>query len=116
MSTQIRDLRCVDCGEVVFGVACAYRRYPACANCGGKLKITWEGGIAPATDVYGRPVYSDATGECHTSQREKAKAMAEWGFHEAGDPVGGARREHKLRGTGFSFSGQSSRRTVSEGA
>jgi hypothetical protein len=115
MSHQIRDLYCVDCGEPVFGVACAYREYPDCASCGGEMRVTWEGGQPPSTDVYGCAQYSDATGECHTSQRAKARVMAEAGYHEAGDPVGGARIEHRLNGTGFSFSGQGSRRTVSEG-
>lgn len=77
--------------------------------------MTWAGGQAPSTDVYGSAVYSDATGEFHTSQRDKVAKMKEWGYEEAGDPVGGARHEHKLKNTGFSFGGQDSRRTVSEG-
>ena len=116
MSLQTRDLYCVDCEEPVWSVACEYQNYPDCANCGGEMKISWEGGHAPSTDVYGCARYSDATGMEHTSQREKVKHMAEWGFHEAGDKVGGARKEHRLSGASFSFPGQGSKRTVSEGA
>ena len=77
--------------------------------------ITWEGGQAPGTDVYGSAQYSDATGEFHTSQREKIKTMKDLGYEEAGDKVGGARKEHRLKGTGYFYPGQSSHRTVSEG-
>ncbi len=116
MSMQTRDLYCVDCKEVVWSVACNYGHYPDCAGCGGKMRITWEGGHAPATDVYGSAQYSDATGQFHTSQRDKARVMREIGFHEAGDLVGGARADHRLKKTTFSYGKQGSHRTVSEGA
>ena len=116
MALQTRDLYCMDCGDVVWGVACAYKKYPGCANCGGELRVTWEGGQAPSTDVYGSPQYSDASGQYHSSQREKIGVMRDHGFDEAGDAVGGARYEHKLKRTTFSYCGQGNRRTVSEGA
>lgn len=116
MSLQTRDLYCVDCGEVVWSVACAYQRYPGCANCGGEMRVTWEGGKAPATDVFGCAQYSDASGLEHSSTRDKEQHMAKWGYHGAGDKVGGARNEHRLKGTGCSYAGQTNRRTVSEGA
>ena len=116
MSLQTRDLYCIDCEEVAWSVACEYEHYPDCASCGGEMQITWEGGHAPSTDVYGCAQYSDATGLEHTSQREKIKHMRDNGWDEAGDKVGGARPEHRLHGTGFSFPGQGNRRTVNEGA
>ncbi len=116
MALQTRDLYCIDCGDVVWSVACAYQKYPDCANCGGEMKTTWEGGQAPSTDVYGSAQYSDASGRWHSSQREKAAVMREAGFDEAGDLVGGARYEHRLNRTTFSYCKQGSRRTVSEGA
>jgi len=116
MSLQTRDLRCAKCEEVVWGVACEYGNYPGCAKCGGEMAVTWEGGKPPSTDVFGCEQYSDATGEYHTSQRAKRKHMRDAGYHEAGDLVGGARNVHRIEGTGFSFPGQGSRRTVSEGA
>jgi hypothetical protein len=115
MSMQTRDLHCVDCGEFVMNVACEYATYPPCGNCGGEMVIDWRAGQAPSTDVYGSPIYSDATGMYHTSQRDKVRHMREWGYDEAGDKVGGARRDHTLKRTGFSFQGQSTRKTVSEG-
>ncbi len=115
MSTQIRDLRCTVCSAVTLAVACAYREYPNCALCGGSTAITWAGGVAPSTDVYGSAKYSDATGQEHTSQREKIRAMKDLGYHEAGDKVGGARADHTLKNSTFSFPNQGSRRTVTEG-
>jgi len=79
------------------------------------MQITWEGGHAPSTDVFGSAQYSDATGQCHTSQRDKARVMKESGFFEAGDLVGGARADHRLKRTTFSYGKQQSRRTASEG-
>jgi hypothetical protein len=93
----------------------SYLEYPACA-CGGETAIDWSGCKAPATDVFGSPQYSDATGLEHSSQREKVKHMKKWGFEEAGDPEGGMRKVHKLEGTGFSFPGQTNYRTLREGA
>jgi hypothetical protein len=110
------DLHCVKCGVVVHHVAVDYGHYPDCVQCGGKMAVNWEHKQPPSTDVFGCAQYSDASGEWHTSTRDKVKSMAEWGYHEAGDPVGGARIVHRLEGTGFSFPGQASRRTVSEGA
>lgn len=55
------------------------------------------------TDVFGSPQYSDATGQWHSSTRDKIKCAAEAGFTEAGDKVHGARPE--LRMTGAVFSG-----------
>ncbi len=116
MSHQIRDLRCTVCSAVTLAVACSYREYPNCATCGGSTAITWAGGKAPGTDVFGCSTYSDATGEWHTSQRGKIKAMRDLGYEEAGDKVGGARADHTLKRSTFSFPDQGSRRTVSEGA
>ena len=114
MSKQTRDLMCQKCGEVAWNVPCEYASYPPC-ECGGEMSVTWVGGQPPGTDVYGCAVYSDATGESHTSQRDKVRVMKEWGYEEAGDPVGGARHVHSLKKSTFSFPGQGSRRTVSEG-
>ena len=110
------DLHCIDCGEMVHFVAVEYGNYPGCAACGGEMTVNWEHGHAPTTDVYGCARYSDASGEEHRSTRELEGHMAGWGYHPAGDPVGGARIEHRLKGTGYSWPGQGSRRTVSEGA
>jgi len=110
------SLHCLDCGELVYSVSVEYGHYPDCANCGGKMAVNWEHGQAPTTDVYGQLTHSDASGMEHASTREKVKHMAEWGYHEAGDPIGGARLDHTLHGRGYSFPGQTSRRTVSEGA
>jgi len=102
MSLQTRDLRCVLCGHVMMDVACEYAHYPPCEMCEGRLIITWERGKPPATDVYGCPQYSDASGKWHSSQHEKRMELAKWGFHEAGDPVGGARKDHTLKHTAIS--------------
>ena len=115
MSLQTRDLRCDDCDTAMADIQCEFGAYPACPLCGGATKITWEGGQPPSTDVYGVAQFSDATGEWHTSQRDKKRVMRECGYEECGDRVGGARPDHTLKRTSFSFAGQTSRRTVAEG-
>lgn len=115
MSLQIRDLQCSACHRIQWNVPCEYQKYPRCPECGGGLLVCWAGGQPPATDVYGCAQYSDASGQWHTSQRDKIRHMKEWGYEEAGDKVGGARKDHTLKGTSFSYGGQSSRRTVAEG-
>jgi len=115
MNKQSRDLRCTHCDHMLWGAVTPYQQYPPC-SCGGRRVVDWSGGKAPATDVYGCPQMSDASGVEHSSQREKVKYMKDWGYHEAGDPVGGARKVHKLNGTGFSYPSQGSRRTMREGA
>ena len=115
MARQIRDLIC-DSDHVQHDVSCEFERYPACPECGGATQMCFkEPDSAPSTDVYGVAQYSDATGQWHTSQRDKAKVMRNAGFEEAGDPVHGARAEHSIKGSTFSFGGQSSRRTIAEG-
>ena len=115
MSWQIRDLRCVECDVVERGVACNYNEYRPCPECGGDCVMDFSGGQAFYTDVFGQPTYSDATGLEHSSQREKIAHMRKNGYDEAGDKVGGARHEHRINGTGFSFPGQQRRRTLAEG-
>ena len=114
MSMQTRDLRCVLCNFIMHNVPCEYAKYPPCQLCHGRLVITWEAGQAPATDVYGSAKFSEATGEWHTSQREKAKRMAEFGYHEAGDKVGGARADHTLKHTAVSAPGLGLRTSTGE--
>jgi hypothetical protein len=97
------DLECVDCGTIYVHVPVEYGDYPPCELCGGATKVNWEHGQAPSTDVFGCPTYSDATGEFHSSQREKIKSMKKSGFFEAGDKVGGARNEHRISGTSYFF-------------
>jgi hypothetical protein len=66
------------------------------------------------TDVYARPTYSDATGEWHSSTHEKEMTMAKDGFYPAGDKVGGARHEHRTKGTAFFYPGQTSHVSTGE--
>lgn len=110
---QIRDFRCPACERVVTDHVSAYGDWPVCA-CGAEMRVTWERGKCPALDAYGVPVYSDATGQYHTSTRDRERAMRELGFHPAGDKVGGARTDLSIRGTGFSYGGQASRVSTGE--
>ena len=114
MSKQIRDLICASV-HVQWDVACSLDDFPACPECGGGVQVCWQGGQAPATDVYGVEQYSDATGRMETSTRGKESYMKGKGFYPAGDRVGGALHTHRLNGTTYSYGGQSSRRTVAEG-
>ncbi len=106
----VHDLRCEQCGAVERNVAIEAGKYPRC-ECGGKRD--WN----PAqlnTDVYGSPQYSDASGRVHSSQHEKRKFMREAGFHEAGDLVGGARADHRIKNSAFMFPGKRSHTSVGE--
>ena len=67
MSAQTRDLECRKCGDIQWDVSCEYADYPRCEVCGAETFVTWVGGQPPSTDVYGREIYSDATGMSHTS-------------------------------------------------
>ncbi len=125
---QSRDLMCEKCAAVTIAVLCRYNDYPKC-KCGGEQFHTFamlrDGGKAPATDVFGSPQYSDATGQEHSSTRDRKNFMRNHvhdldgipvRYEEAGDKVGGMRIEHRLKKTGFSGGGMSGNRsTVSEG-
>lgn len=50
-----------------------------------------------ATDVFGQPQYSEASGQFHSSTREKVRHMRALGYEEAGDRVHGGRNDGSLR-------------------
>ena len=107
----VHRTRCQDCDDVQEYTWCEADRYPPCESCGGTLQ--W----VPAglhTDVYGCAKYSDATGQYHTSQRDKDRVMKEAGYEPCGDKVHGARPEHRIKNTGFSYRGQPSRTSARE--
>lgn len=109
----VHDWRCDDCDGVM--EARGSREHPpACPACEEPMRITWERGQCPTIDLYSAPQYSDATGEWHSSQREKARAMQALGYHEAGDKEHGARNTLEIRGTGFSYRDQASHTSTSE--
>ena len=110
----LHGLECRACGVTIEDAYVEVDALPPC-ECGKQLTIWWGHGQPPTTDVFGVPQYSDATGEVHSSQRDKVRHMKEWGFEEAGDKVGGARNDHTLKNSTFSFAGQTTRRTVAEG-
>lgn len=112
----LHDLRCRHCGFVEREAQVRANRLGHCPKCllGGR-KITYEFWETVKTDVFGSPQMSDASGREHSSQREKERFMRSQGYEGCGDKVGGARRDHTLRGTGFSYAGQRTRRTQAEG-
>jgi len=65
--------------------------------------------------VYGQERWNEGTGRMERSSRGAEKYMQSQGFDgHAGDKVGGARVEHKLVGTGFSYRGQRIRTSTGE--
>jgi hypothetical protein len=105
------DVRCTHCGRVTVDVGVCGGDYGRCDSCGGPR--TW----VPAklnTDVYGSAQYSDASGEYHSSTHEKEMAMAKEGFYPAGDKVGGARPDHRIKGTACVYPGQTSHVSTGE--
>jgi hypothetical protein len=115
VSTIIHDLRCTVCKVLHLNVAVVGRAIPACDLCGGETKVSWEGGKPPGTDVYGQARWNEGTGRMETSSRGAEKFMRSQGWDgHAGDKVHGARVEHKLVGTGYSYRGQGSRVSTGE--
>ncbi len=116
----IHDLRCTQCEAVEIGVWVEDGRFPACEACGGIRD--WIPFVF-ATDVYTSEQYSDATGQMHTSQRDKDRTMWEAGiakngvpFVPSGDYVHGGRPEHSIKDTAFSYRGQLQRISTGERA
>jgi len=92
-------------------------KYPPCPLCGGPGKANWEHGHPPATDVYGHETWNEGTGQYHTSSRAAEKCAQGMGYDgHAGDAVGGAKVEHRIVGTGYSYRGQGSRQSTGERA
>lgn len=118
MSTIIHDLRCVDCEVVQRNVAMVPGSIPAsCPLCSGPSVISWAHGKPPATDVYGQERWNEGTGRMEKSSRGAEKYMQSLGYDgHAGDRVHGGRVEHRIVGTGYSYSGQGSRQSTAERA
>jgi hypothetical protein len=117
MSAIIHDLRCTDCKVLHLNVAVANGVKPACCLCGGETKVSWEGGKPPGTDIYSTPRWNEGTGRFERSHREAEKYMRSQGWEGGcGDKVGGARPDHSLKRTGFSYAGQGSRVSTGERA
>lgn len=109
----LHDLICKKCEAIEEGVLVEAGRYPRCDACGGQR--TWKpSGLH--TDLYGSPQYSDATGRFHSSQSEKDRVMRDAGYFSCGDKVHGARPEHSIKNTGFSYAGQPTRTSTQERA
>jgi hypothetical protein len=68
-------------------------------------------------DAWGGPRYDTAMDKWYGSKSEHRKEMKDKGLSEAGDRVHGARNEDHLNlGKGFSYAGQVSRKTRTEGS
>lgn len=91
----------------------ANHRYAVCPHCGERAKQIIK--TAPRTDVYGAEQYCDVQDLTYTSRREYERKMKAGGWEPCGDKVGGARSEYGLKGTLFSFNGQTSRSAPAEG-
>lgn len=95
----LHDLRCKSCMRVEIDVVVFERPYPECPECGGPRD--W----VPSrlnTDEWGQSRFIaslDREFDSKSALRAYRKAN---GLLEAGDRVGGARNEDRLRGTVFS--------------
>jgi putative FmdB family regulatory protein len=102
------DYGCEPCGlDFEATKRIADRRVAPCPQCGEWAKqiiIT-----APQTDVFGSEQYCDVNDIKYTSRREYESKMRQHGWEPCGDKKGGARSEYGLKGTLFSYSGQSNR-------
>lgn len=95
----IHDLRCTVCKRLELDVRVCERPYPECPECGGERD--W----VPAkvsTDEWGQSRFIASLDREFSSRSELRSYMRSEGLLEAGDKVGGARNEDRLRGTVFS--------------
>ena len=68
-------------------------------------------------DAWGAPKWVGGIEQRFDSKSEWRRELRRQGLSEAGDRVGGARNEEHLNlGKGFSYAGQGSRKTSSEGS
>ena len=104
-----RLLRCSAC-DAVTEQLCHYRDYPVSECCAAVQ--TWVPHV-PKIDAH-EPVYSDATGQWHSSQRDKERVMREKGYEPAGDKTHGARPDLRIHRKGFSYPGQGARTSTAE--
>ena len=109
----IQDIKCEVCKVDTIDVWVEAGRVPKCETCGGIRSIIPSGFHH---DLLGQPTYSDATGKFHTSQSEKRAHLRTLGYEEAGDKVHGARADHTIHNTAFSYSGQSEHVSTGERA
>lgn len=113
----VHDLRCNYCGKVEADVLCASNevakgRFPLC-QCGGDR--TWVPSRVN-TDITGGSFYVKSLDREFDSKSDLRSHLKANGLSEAGDRVGGARNESHLNlGKTFSYRGQGSRTTASEG-
>ena len=110
------DLRCLACGAREADAMVDPAQVPPCGSCGGERRIVFDRWSTVHTDLFATPRYSDASGRWHSSQREKERFMRERGFEPCGDRKGGARPEHTIRDTAFSYAGQRTRQSTRERA
>jgi len=110
------DLECDVCGAREDDASVSGGTIPPCASCGGSRRIVFDGWTTVHTDLFPTPQYSDASGSWHRSQREKERALRERGFEPCGDRNHGARPDHRIRDSAFSYAGQHSRRSTGERA
>lgn len=120
----LHDIRCTECSWEQVGAYVDPSAFPPCEECGEPTTWVPRGFF---TDMR-EPVYNHATGQWHSSTREADMEVArlcrkysdETGIRleasSAGDKVGGARNETRLRGTAASYAGQRSRRSTGERA
>lgn len=94
----VHDLRCKACQRMELDVIVFERPYPECPECGGARD--W----VPArvnTDEWGQSRFIKSLDLEFGSKGELRSYMKSNGLLEAGDKVGGARNEDRLRGTVF---------------
>lgn len=107
------EYECEQCGDFDAAARIADRRTQPCPKCGELARQVIK--TPPQTDVLGSEHYCDVNEVSYTSTREYEKKMKVGGWEPAGDKVGGARSEHKVNGTLFSYAGQSSRTSTASG-
>lgn len=120
----LHDLQC-ECGwESPAPYHIEQGAFPHCPDCQGQTRPRFDAWTTVSTDIYSTPQYSDAAGRFFSSTREKERHMYQphqidtqgntVRYEAAGDKVHGARADHTLKRSAFSYNGQGSKISTGE--
>ncbi len=113
MSGIRHDLFCEKCGIQEWNVVKCEEDY-LCEGCGRRRAICYDRWGGMNVDLFTTPQFSDATGEWHSSQRDKERKMADLGYTGCGDKNHGGRPDLSMKNAAFSYSGQKSHISTGE--
>lgn len=114
MSGVSHDLYCSFCKRQKWEVIRCKADW-ICNVCGNPKVECYDRWGTVNTDLFATPQFSNATGEWHSSQRDKERKMADLGYYGCGDKNHGSRPDLSMRNSAWSYSRQHSHISTGEG-